>query len=118
MLRRYIVLGDVAEICAEVEQQITRQILNRPAPDVPLLDEIPTKGGLKKVAKEAAARVEKDLILRTLCHTKWNKWQAAKELEISYKSLLTRIDQYAITPLGAYGRMKDELLGTKRSYQG
>ncbi len=101
LMRRYTVLGDAAEICSQVEQQIGRMTLKKTEIDLSLLDEMPTNGGLKKVAKEAAARVEKNLIVKTLCRTNWNKWQAAKELEVSYKTLLTRIDQYEITPQGA-----------------
>jgi len=100
LMRRYTVLGDSDEICTQIELQIERLTLKKTEVDLSL-DEIPTSGSLKKVAKEAAARVEKSLIRRTLCRTNWNKWQAAKELEISYKTLLTRIDQYQITPQGA-----------------
>lgn len=100
LMRRFTVLGDADDICAGVEQLIARQALKQTENDMPLLEDLPTNGGLKKVAKEAAARVEKNLILRTLCQTNWNKWQAAKELKISYKTLLTRIDEYEITPQG------------------
>jgi len=51
---------------------------------------------LKKISQEAVARAEKHAIRRALEETKWNKKKAAALLEISYRSLLYKIKEYAI----------------------
>jgi len=48
---------------------------------------------LKVVAKEASRVAERDLILRALERTHWNRKQAARELQVSYKALLYKIKQ-------------------------
>jgi DNA-binding NtrC family response regulator len=37
--------------------------------------------------------MEKELILRALTHTRWNRRRAAQELQISYKALLYKLKQ-------------------------
>jgi DNA-binding NtrC family response regulator len=47
-----------------------------------------------KVASKAASReAERDLILKALGRTRWNRKRAAQELQISYKSLLYKLKQ-------------------------
>ena len=47
-----------------------------------------------KVASKAASReAERELILKALGHTRWNRKRAAQELQISYKSLLYKLKQ-------------------------
>jgi DNA-binding NtrC family response regulator len=47
-----------------------------------------------KVASRAASReAEKELILKALERTRWNRKRAAQELQISYKSLLYKLKQ-------------------------
>lgn len=46
--------------------------------------------------KERTARLEIDLINRALAHTKGNKTQAAKVLEISHRTLLYKLKEYGI----------------------
>jgi DNA-binding NtrC family response regulator len=48
---------------------------------------------LKKASRLAARRVEKELILKALTQTHWNRKQAAQELDISYKALLYKLRQ-------------------------
>ncbi|MGB2898757.1 MAG: sigma 54-interacting transcriptional regulator [Candidatus Acidiferrum sp.] len=55
------------------------------------------RGSSLKVASRAAARrAERELILRALEQTHWNRKQAARELQISYKSLLYKIKQIGV----------------------
>jgi len=51
---------------------------------------------LKEISKKAAAVAEKSMITKTLRRMQWNRWKAAKELKVSYKTLLTKIQQYGI----------------------
>ena len=48
---------------------------------------------LKEIAKSASLEAERAAIARVLNQTKWNRKQAAKILEISYKTLLTKIKE-------------------------
>lgn len=48
---------------------------------------------LKAAARAASRRAERELILKALEQTHWNRKRAARELQISYKSLLYKIKQ-------------------------
>jgi two-component system, NtrC family, response regulator AtoC len=48
---------------------------------------------LKVAARAASRRTERELILQALERTHWNRKRAARELQISYKSLLYKIKQ-------------------------
>lgn len=48
---------------------------------------------LKMAARAASRQTERELILRALHRTKWNRKRAAQELQISYKSLLYKLKQ-------------------------
>jgi two-component system response regulator AtoC len=51
---------------------------------------------LKHVCRTYTDRIEKKLIKRTLERTKWNRREAARMLDISYKSILNKIKQYKL----------------------
>jgi len=99
LIKRYIVLGDAESIQTELEGKMARQELDE-------ISEIAesylreNKGSLdlKEVRKKATAVAEKSMIRKTLRKTNWNRWKAAKELKVSYKTLLTKIDKYDIQP--------------------
>ena len=48
---------------------------------------------LALVARAASREAEKELILKVLTRTRWNRRRAAQELQISYKSLLYKLKQ-------------------------
>jgi len=48
---------------------------------------------LKQAARAASREAEKELILRALTRTRWNRRRAAEELQISYKALLYKLKQ-------------------------
>lgn len=48
---------------------------------------------LKQVAKAASREAEKQIIMRVLTRTRWNRRRAAQELQISYKALLYKLKQ-------------------------
>jgi two-component system response regulator AtoC len=48
---------------------------------------------LKDVARAAAREAERELILRMLNRTRWNRKEAAEILGISYKALLYKIKE-------------------------
>ena len=56
---------------------------------------------LKEAAKAASREAEKELILKALNKTRWNRRRAAQELQISYKALLYKLKQIGCEEYGA-----------------
>ena len=56
---------------------------------------------LKEAAKAASREAEKELILKVLNRTRWNRRRAAQELQISYKALLYKLKQIGCQEYGA-----------------
>jgi len=54
------------------------------------------RDSLKAVAKAASCVAERELILRALQRTRWNRKRAAQDLQISYKSLLYKLKQIGL----------------------
>src|SRR5260370_10180966 len=48
---------------------------------------------LKEAAKEASRHAEREMILKELERTHWNRKKTARELQISYKALLYKLKQ-------------------------
>ena len=48
---------------------------------------------LKQASRAASREAEKELILKVLNRTRWNRRRAAQELQISYKALLYKLKQ-------------------------
>lgn len=46
---------------------------------------------LKEASRAASRQAERELILKTLARTRWNRKRAAQELQISYKALLYKL---------------------------
>ena len=51
---------------------------------------------LKQVARAASRQAERELILKALAKTRWNRKRAARELRISYKALLYKLKQIGL----------------------
>lgn len=58
------------------------------------------KTSLKDAARAASREAEKEMILKVLTRTRWNRRRAAQELQISYKALLYKLKQIGY---GDYG---------------
>jgi two-component system, NtrC family, response regulator AtoC len=56
----------------------------------------PRSDSLKAAARAASREAERELILRALERTRWNRKRAARELQISYKSLLYKLKQIGL----------------------
>ena len=112
MIKRRVVLGSEAAILAELRQPVAvaprrmpvsgssdpRRAVE-PPPEVPVGATAgtppPVAGAdavsLKDVSRSASREVERELILRTLARTHWNRKNAAEILGITYKALLYKI---------------------------
>jgi len=53
---------------------------------------------LKKISKSYLALAEREIILKTLRDTHWNRKKAAQLLDVSYKTLINRIDELELKP--------------------
>jgi len=53
---------------------------------------------LKKISKAYVAEAERLAILKALRQTQWNRSKAAQTLQVSYKTLLNRIDEFELKP--------------------
>jgi two-component system response regulator AtoC len=63
-----------------------------------------TNGGrvsLKEASRAASREAERELILKALTRTRWNRRRAAEELQISYKALLYKLKQIGYEGYGA-----------------
>lgn len=58
------------------------------------------KTSLKEASRAASREAERELILKVLTRTRWNRRRAAQELQISYKALLYKLKQIGY---GEYG---------------
>lgn len=84
----------VKNIVALGEEKIVLSGLSVVASVVPQATVADTQTRSLKVAARAASReAERELILRALARTRWNRKRAAQELQISYKSLLYKLKQ-------------------------
>ena len=59
------------------------------------------KVSLKDAARAASREAEKELILKALTRTRWNRRRAAQDLQISYKALLYKLKQIGYGEFGA-----------------
>jgi len=59
------------------------------------------KVSLKEASRAASREAEKELILKALTRTRWNRRRAAQELQISYKALLYKLKQIGYGEFGA-----------------
>ena len=75
---------------------------NEPATDSNLKDRITTprnlKIPLKQIKKKVFQKIEKELIAYVLEKTYWNRTKASEILAISYKALLTKIEEFGLNP--------------------
>lgn len=54
---------------------------------------------LKEIGREASHKAEREAIQRALLRTRWNRKEAARLLQVSYKALLCKIKEYGIDKL-------------------
>jgi transcriptional regulator with PAS, ATPase and Fis domain len=54
------------------------------------------KRSLKELSAGAAEKAEKEIVLRTLEEVNWNRKQAARQLNICYKSLLNKLRRWQL----------------------
>jgi len=115
LIKRTVVLGSEAAICKEISQGIAtaahrgtdRALVRGPtvqpaAPETPaarpnpaVIANVADAGNcsLKDISRTAARKAERELILKMLQRTRWNRKETAEILGISYKALLYKIKE-------------------------
>jgi two-component system response regulator AtoC len=86
----------VKKIVALGEEHLTLSELTAVSIERPAEVSEPRAYSLKQAARAASREAERDLILKALEHTRWNRKRAAQELQISYKSLLYKLKQIGV----------------------
>src|SRR5271163_2811486 len=83
LMKRYVILG--------AEEAISGDL--RPQPQDFFSADISVDGpiSLKKITRQAVRELERKIILKVLQHHHWNRKQAARALNISYRALLYKI---------------------------
>ena len=84
----------VIKIVALGDEQLTIAELGVTPPETRMAEAVEVHvHSLKATARAASRGAERELILKTLARTRWNRKRAAQELQISYKSLLYKLKQ-------------------------
>jgi two-component system response regulator AtoC len=83
LMKRYVILGTEESISGDL----------RPQPPDFFSADINVDGpiSLKKITRQAVHELERKIILKVLQHHHWNRKQAARALNISYRALLYKI---------------------------
>jgi two-component system response regulator AtoC len=89
-VRRYLILPDLEMAVTELMPS------RRPVPPRPSAD-------LKQLAHRAADQAEREAVRRVLAETRWNRRQAARRLNISYKALLNKLKKWEAEESGESG---------------
>lgn len=90
VMRSYVLLGSVDKIAEDLAAKIS----------LPAGCKASSVRGisLKKLAKQEAQELERKIIFKTLRETQWNRKQAARTLNISYRTLLYKIKEAGVPP--------------------
>jgi len=89
-VKRYLILGDETQVVCELDPRTSA------APENALKPQEAPNGGLKSLVRSLKDEAEAEAIARTLEQTNWNRKEAARILNISYKALLYKTRQYGI----------------------
>ncbi len=86
VVKRYLILPDV-----DVPSELRAATPDDPAPPAPS-----GNLSLKEVAGHAAEMAEKEVVLRMLEETNWNRKESARRLRISYKALRNKLKKWQL----------------------
>jgi two-component system response regulator AtoC len=89
VVRRFLILPDLKEALTELED--VKAPLPQSKPDAS------PSTSLKQLAGDAADKAAKELVFNTLNEVNWNRKEAARRLNICYKSLLNKLHRWQLT---------------------
>ena len=93
VMKGIVVMGDLGWAESRLESK-GRRTSDRPAPRQTEEDERPS---LKEIGRAAAAAAERVAIVEELERTRWNRRRTARNLKVSYKTLLSRMKAFGLT---------------------
>jgi DNA-binding NtrC family response regulator len=99
VIRRLVVLGDGEQA---IEALVTRDRNGPNGPNGPnghcSAPRPVVAEGLREVGRRGAREAERKALLEVLDRVSWNRTEAARILRVSYKTILTKISEYGLTP--------------------
>jgi transcriptional regulator with GAF, ATPase, and Fis domain len=95
-IKRMILLGGPDEIDSEFTDDTAGMPVAEPALTVAPEAEVSPRS-LREVARQAVQRAEREAITQALQRHGWNRRRAARELRMSYRSLLYKIKDYTLS---------------------
>jgi DNA-binding NtrC family response regulator len=95
LCKRYVIVGGATQIVRELSARTVERTLELPAasPETSEPAKSSNTGSLLEIGRRAAWKAEKEAIRETLTNTRWNRKEAARRLQVSYKALLNKIKQ-------------------------
>ena len=103
---RFLLLGDDEALMAELHETRPEDLVTPESGE----KSTPYGLGLKSLGRNIRAHAEKRMIEEALAKTCWNRTEAARQLQISCKSLRNKIRQYGISALVQTPQPADEHL--------
>jgi two-component system response regulator AtoC len=95
VIKRLVILGNEQQIIEELTHKIeSRRKIEKAALESSFAESLPDDPmgvSLKNMSRNLTSTAEKEVILRALQQTQWNRKQAAVMLNVSYKTLLNKI---------------------------
>ena len=91
LIRSYALIGDEEALIADL-------IPTAPSGAIPEID-LAHPISLKEITKAATRNLELEIILKVLQANDWNRRKTAKWLNISYRSLLYKLQESSVSPL-------------------
>jgi two-component system response regulator AtoC len=92
-IKRYLILPDSDLMLSSA----TGRTGQSPSPEQTIPVSAPEHLDLKEIGAVAAERAEKELVLRTLDQTRWNRKTTARILNISYKGLRNKLKKWQVS---------------------
>jgi two-component system response regulator AtoC len=89
MIRSYVLIGNEEDLAAELVPTVPAGII----PEIDLANPV----SLKEITKAATHELEREIILKVLRANDWSRRRTAKWLNISYRSLLYKLQESKVT---------------------
>jgi two-component system response regulator AtoC len=109
-VKRYLVVGDEELALTELERKSEAAAESQSSPTkLELVPEVAPAAepeefsfGLKSLVQSVKGEAERNAIATALEQTHWNRKAASRVLQVSYRTLLYKIQQYHLTPPSTY----------------
>jgi len=105
LMKRYVILGSEDVISNDLMERSDQEFFN---PEINVDGPI----SLKKLTRQATRELERKIILKVLQAHHWNRKQAARALNISYRALLYKIRDAGLPPNRAVRRAAEAAAGS------